>query len=140
MRIAVDDAEAAERKPPRREHGPRQRVAGGERVVLVREHPRAVEPIERQEPPGRQIRPGARHTHGIGAVQHGAIERDVLGLAKIVELLAHARADLLGDLGGVDRAVETAADGEQPLQLPQIGFDRRLYVGILQLAGQTLAV
>ena len=69
-----------------------------------------------------------------------AIERDVLGLAAVIELFAHARANLLGDLAGIDRGVEPPADGEQPLQLLQIGFDRRLHVRILQLAGQQRAV
>jgi hypothetical protein len=90
--------------------------------------------------PGGQIGPSPRHAHDIGVVEHDPIERDMLGLAKIVELLAHARADLLGDLGGVDRAVEAAADREQPLQLAQIGFDGGLHVGILQLARQLGAV
>src|SRR5664280_173353 len=35
MRVAVDDAEAAERKPPGGEHGSGEPVARGERVVLV---------------------------------------------------------------------------------------------------------
>ena len=69
-----------------------------------------------------------------------AVERDVLGLAPVIELLAHARADLLADLGGVDRGIEPAADREQPLQLLQVGFDRGLHVGILQLAGKQRAV
>ncbi len=64
----------------------------------------------------------------------------MLGLADIVELLAQARGDLLGDLGGVERRIETLADREQQFQLPQVGFDRRLHVGILQLAGQLAAV
>ena len=60
----------------------------------------------------------------------------MLGLALIVELLAQARGDLHHDLGGVERRIEALADREQQLQLAQIGFDRRLHVGILQLAGQ----
>ena len=68
--------------------------------------------------------------------EHGAVERDMLGLVDIVELLAQARADLDRDLGGVERRIEALADGKQQLQLLQIGFDRRLHVGILQLAGQ----
>ena len=64
----------------------------------------------------------------------------MLGLTPIIELLAHARADLLGDFAGVDRAIEAAADRQQPFQLLQIGFDGGLHVGILQLAGQRLAI
>ena len=81
-----------------------------------------------------------RHADGFFAVEHGAVERDMLGLADIVELFAQARADLDRDLGGVDRGIEALADGEQQLQLLQIGFDRRLHVGILQLAGKLCAV
>ena len=38
------------------------------------------------------------------------------------------------------RRIEPLADREQQLQLLQVGFDRRLHVGILQLAGQQRAV
>jgi len=41
----------------------------------------------------------------------------VLGLAFVVQLLADASADLLGDLGGVDGRIEAAANGKEPLQL-----------------------
>ena len=61
----------------------------------------------------------------------------MLGLAPVVELLAHPRADLLADLAGVDGGIEAATQRQQPLQLLQIGFDRRLHVGILQLASQS---
>ena len=64
----------------------------------------------------------------------------MLGFAPVIELLAHARADLLADLAGVDRGIEPAADRQQPLQLLQVGFDRGLHVGILQLAGKRGAV
>jgi hypothetical protein len=64
----------------------------------------------------------------------------VLGLALVVELLAHARADLLGDLAGVDHAVHAAVDREQPVKLLQVGLDRGLHVGVLQLGGEQLAV
>ena len=140
MRIAMDDAEAAERKPPGGEHRGRQPVAHGERIVLVREHLGAVEPVEREQPAGRQLGPGARHANDVDVVEHLAVERDMLGLAAVIELLAHARADLLADLGGVDGGVEAAADREQPFELRQVGFDRRLHVGILQLAGERRAV
>jgi hypothetical protein len=39
----------------------------------------------------------------------GAVERHLLGLAGVVELLAQALGDLLADLGGVDRAEDAAA-------------------------------
>ncbi len=64
----------------------------------------------------------------------------MLGLAHIVELFAQARADLLGDLAGIDRRVEAAADRKQHAELVEVGFDRRLHVRILQLAGKLLAV
>ena len=34
-----------------------EEFARRERIVLVREHASAVEPVERQQPPGRQVRP-----------------------------------------------------------------------------------
>ncbi len=124
MRVAVDDAEAAERKPPGGEHRGRKRVAHRKRRVLVGEHARAVEPVEGEQPPGRKLRPRARHANDVDALEHRAVERDVLGLAAIVELLAHARADLLADLawcrsrnragGGSPAAIATAADRLRP--------------------------
>jgi hypothetical protein len=140
MRVAVDDAEAAERKPPGGEHGSGEPVAHGERIVLVLEQLAAGHPIHGEQAAGGELRPDFRHADGIFAFQHVAIERDVLGLAPIVELLAQARGNLFHDLGGVERRVETLADREQPFQLPHVGFDRRLHVGILQLAGQLTAV
>ena len=140
MRIAVDHAEAAERKPPGGEHRGRQRIARRKRIGLVRQHAGAVEPIERQQPSGGERRPGARHPHAIDAVEHFAVQRDVLGFAPVVELLAHARADLLADFAGVERGIEPPADRQQPFELLQIGFDGGLHVGILQLAGERRAV
>ena len=64
----------------------------------------------------------------------------MLGLADVVELLAQAGGDLDCDLGGVDRRIEALAQRQQQLQLVEIGFDRRLHVGILQLAGKLRAV
>ena len=64
----------------------------------------------------------------------------MLRLAQIVELLAHACGDFLRDLAGVDHRVHAAVDREQPIELFQIGFDRRLHVGILELGGEPLAV
>ena len=46
----------------------------------------------------------------VDAVEHFAVQRDVLGFAVIVELFAHARADLLADFAGVDRGIEPPAD------------------------------
>jgi len=68
------------------------------------------------------------------------IERRVLGLALVVELLAHPLADFLGDLAGVDGRVHAAMYGEDPFELLEIRLHGRLHVGILQLAGELLAV
>ena len=140
MRVAVDHAVAAEREPPRGEHRLPDAVALLERRGLVAEQFGAVEPVEREQPAGRELRPHRRHAHQIDAGEHRLIERDVLGLALIVELLAHARGDLLGDLAGVDHRVHAAVDREQPVELLQVRFDRRLHVGILELDGEPLAV
>ena len=62
------------------------------------------------------------------------------GFAEIVELLAQPRTDFDRDLGRVDDWIETLADREQELELAEIGLDRRLHVGILQLAGKVAAI
>ena len=53
MRIAVDHAEAAERKPPGGEHRLPDAIALRQRRLLVREQLGAVEPVEREQPAGR---------------------------------------------------------------------------------------
>ena len=140
MRIAVDDAESAEWKPPGGEHGGGEPVAHGKRIVLVCEQLVAGEPIHRQQAAGGQLRPDVGHADRLFVFQHMAVERDVLGLAHIIKFLAQALGDLLGDLGGIERGIEPLADREQQLKLAQVGFDRRLHVGILQLAGKLRAV
>jgi hypothetical protein len=68
------------------------------------------------------------------------VERDVAGLAGIVEFLAQARGDLLGDLGRVDGRLHAAVDRQDEAQLGQIGFDGRLHIGILELDREGLAI
>ncbi len=140
MRIAVDDAEAAERKPPGREHRGGKTIASVERAILVLQQLAAVHPVKREQAAGRQFGPDPRHADGVFILEHVPVKRDVLALANVVELLAQARADLDRDFAGVDRRVEALAQRHQHLQLIEVGFDRRLHVGILQLAGQLFAV
>ena len=64
----------------------------------------------------------------------------MLGFEAVVELLADARADLLGNLRGVDHGVHAPVNGEDELQLPQVRLDCRLHVRVLQLAGKLAAV
>ncbi|HEX2206561.1 MAG TPA: hypothetical protein VHG93_02705, partial [Longimicrobium sp.] len=68
------------------------------------------------------------------------IQRRMLGLALVIEFLAHPLADLLGDLAGVDGRVHAAVDGENPFELTQIRLHGGLHVRVLELAGQLLAV
>ena len=136
MRIAVDHAEAAERKPPGGKHRAADDVAMRERRALVLQELGAVEPIEREQPAGRELRPHVWHADQIAALEHQTIKRDVLRLAPVVEFLAHARGDFLADLRGVDHRVHAAVNGKQPVELLQVGFDSRLHVRILQLAGK----
>ena len=64
----------------------------------------------------------------------------MFGLAPVVEFLAHARADLLGDLARIDGRIHAAVDGEQNIELGEIGFDGRFHIRILQLAGELMPV
>src|SRR5262245_18047835 len=57
-------------------------------------------------------------------------------LALVIELLAEARRDLGMDVSGGDRTVVAVIDRDGELQLAEIRLDRRLHVGILQLAGK----
>ena len=69
-----------------------------------------------------------------------SIERRMLRLALVIELLAHPLADLLGDLAGIDGGVHAAMEREDEFELLQIRLHGRLHVGILQLAGERLAI
>src|SRR5262245_63275702 len=73
-------------------------------------------------------------------LEHVAIQFDVLRLSSIIELLAQACADLDCNLAGVDGRIEAFADRKKQLQLIEVGFDRRLHVGILQLACNLAAI
>ncbi len=78
------------------------------------------------------------HERPVG--EHEAIEFGDLGFAMVVELLAHPLADLMRDLARVDRRADAAMERKQEIELREIGFDGRRHLGILQLAGERLAV
>src|SRR5262249_46307943 len=109
MRIAVNDPEAAERKPPRGEHSRGETIACRERVGLVLKQLASGKPIEREQAPGRQISPDFWHTDRTLIFQHVSIERDILRLTNIVELLAEACTYFDCNLAGVDCRIEALA-------------------------------
>ena len=98
----------------------------------------ALQPAHGEQPVGRVRRHDLGHVHVRLVAQHVAVERDVLGLAPVVEFLAQPRRDLGMDLVGADRRIEALADREHDLELVEVGFERRGHVGILQL-GRDLA-
>ena len=100
----------------------------------------ALQPGHGEQPVGRVRGHDLGHMHVGLVAQQVAVERDVPGLAAIVELLAQARGDLGMDLVGADGRVEALADGEHQFQLVEIGFERRGHVGILQLGRDLGAV
>ena len=141
MRIAVDHAEAAEGPPPGREHGRCRCGCASARSSPLwssSRRPSSQSSVRRRPVDSSGQTLGTRIASIVR--EHVAVEGDVLGFAPVVELLADPRADLLGDLGGVDHRVHAAVDGEDQLELLEVGFDRRLHVRILQLAGQFVAV
>ena len=109
-------------------------------VVLERQHLPAVEPGQRQQPMRGEFRPHLRHADAWLLGENVPIKRNVFGFALIVELFAQPRTDFLADFACVDGGIHTAPDCEQPFELTQIRFHRRLHVRILQLAGQRGAV
>ena len=100
----------------------------------------ALQPGHGEQPVGRVRGHDLGHVHVGLVAQHVAVERDVPGLAAVVELLAQARGDLGVDLVGADGRIEALADGEHELELVEVGLQRRGHVGILQLAGDLAAV
>ena len=113
MRIAVDHRGAAERVPPGLEHRLRDAVADLDRRLLEGQDALAVEPAQRQQALGREVLVDRGHPHRCDVLEHGAVERGMLGLAGVVEFLANAGADLLGDLAGVDARNSSAGAGRR---------------------------
>ena len=99
MRIAVDHAETAERKPPGGEHRLPDAVALRELGAFLCVS--SLVPSSQSSVSSRPVE-SSGHTSGTRIrsmpLEHRAIERGVLCLAPVVELLAHARGDLLADL------------------------------------------
>jgi hypothetical protein len=126
--------------PPGTEQRPRDGVAVGQIMVEKLEQRPAVEPRHGEQPAGRKVREGLRHAHRSFVRQHPPVERGVAGLALVVELLAQPLAQLLGDLCRVDLGREAPLKPEDDAELAEVGLDRGLHVGILQLAGELRAV
>ncbi len=139
MRIAVNDAVAQERAPPRVEQADGDGVARFLRRALEGDERLAVEPLHRQQSPRRQALLDPRHAHERPVGEHDAIEPGDLGLALVVELFAHPLADLARHLAGVDRCAGAPMKREQKVEIGEIGLHRRGHVRILQLAGESLA-
>ena len=140
MRVAVEHAVTVEGHVPGVEHLQRDLVALRRRRLPEVEQGGAVEPAHGEQPPGRERGVHLRHVNAGLALQHLVIEGHVAGLALIVELFAQPRRDLGVDLAGVDRPVVAGIDGEDQLELADVGRHRRGHVGILQLAGERRAV
>ena len=136
MRIPVDHAELAEGLPPRPEHGLRDAVAhlliGG----LEGEELAPLQPVQGQQAAGGELRPGAGYAHLVEIREHMGVERGVLGLALVVQLLAHPCADLHRHLAGVDGRIHAPVQGEEHVELGEVRLHGGGHVGILQLAGE----
>ena len=139
MRIAMNDAVAQERAPPRVEQADSDGVARLLRRGLEGDERLAVEPLHRQQSPRRQALVDPRHAHERPVGEHDAIEPGDLGLALVVELFAHPLADLARHLACVDRGARAPMEREQEVEIGEIRLHRRSHVRILQLAGEPLA-
>ena len=100
----------------------------------------AFEPVHRQQPRRRQFRPHAGHPNFLDMAKNIAIERGMFGLAPVIELLADAVADFLRHFACVDDRIEVPVQREHNFELPQIGFDDRCHVWILQFARKRGAI
>ena len=141
MRIAVDDAEAAERQPPGGEH----RV--GEPIARRRARRPCVSSILR---PSSQSIVSRRPVDSSGQTFGTRIDVFVLRASRDRARRASLRGDSRApraaarrshrDLGWCRSPDRSACGSRTAMQLIEVGFDRRLHVGILQLAGQRVAI
>ncbi len=136
MRIAVDGAVEIKRHVPGAEHVGGDLVARYRRIFHDVEQLVALDPRHGEKAPGREIGDHLGHAHPLLLGEHAPIESDMARLALVVELLAQPVGDLGMDLAGRDGAGVALVKAHDQLQLAEIGLDRRLHVGILQLAGQ----
>ena len=139
MRIAVNDAIAQERAPPRVEQTDGDGVARFLRRGLEGGEPLTVEPFHREQSARRQALVDSRHADERPVSEHDAIEPGDLGLSLVVELFAHPLADLARHLAGVDRGAGAPMEREQKVEVGEIRLNRGRHVRILQLAGEPLA-
>ncbi len=100
----------------------------------------AVEPLQREQAARGQLLMHARHAHEGNVGEHQSVELRDLRLAVIVELLAHALANLARDLARVDRGADAPMQREDEIELREIRLHRRGHLRILQLAREVLAV
>ena len=61
-------------------------------------------------------------------------------LQAVIQLLAQPRRDLGQDLARVDAGVHALVDAEHDAKLVEVGFHRRLHVGVLELDRELAAV
>jgi len=117
-------------------HEPCEQVALAKLVPGELEQPAALQPGHGEQAAGGKLRQhfGDMDLRHVG--EQMTVKRDMARLAGVVEFLAQAGGEFLADLGGIDGRVHAAVDGEDQLQLLEVGLDCRGHVGILQLAGQ----
>ena len=136
----MEDAVFVEWHVPGTEHVAGDGIAIVHVLVDEAEQRLAVEPGHAQEPVGAQVQQRFGNIHAGLVRKHSGVDRDVPGLAIVIQLLAQTRRQFGVDVGRVDGAVVTAVDGEHQLELLEVRFDRRGHVRVLQLAGQPSAV
>ena len=138
MRIAMDDAVFIERHVPGAEHVVGDLVAEFDRRLLLQEgHQRfALDPGHGEEAPGGEVQQRFGEMDFLLSRQHQAIERHGLRLALVIQLLAQSVGDFAVDMLGGDGTVVAFVEPEDEFQLRKVRLDRRLHVGILQLAGK----
>ena len=138
MRVAVDDAEMGERQPPGAEHrlASRLRSLSGSLTWASIFSPSSQSSVSRRpvdssgQTSERECRPGPEHG----------------GRARRASPRGYSRAPRAGARRSRPRSRWCRSPGPcacaapKQLQLGEVGFDRRLHVGILQLAGELAAV
>src|SRR5690606_5686940 len=117
MRVAMNDAIARKRPPPRGEHDLSNAVAAVEPVVAEAEYRRTIQPVHGEKAACAQTVENFRHRNARIIAEDFRIKADMRGLAAIIEFFMQPLCNLRLDFARVDGAVHSSVNGKDERKL-----------------------